>query len=71
MSAGLHLESAEEVNQLLREVCTYTIHGLTEPDIRCKQFYLERIWLSCGMSLAEIREKLGEVCGMIEGVNPE
>ncbi len=64
---GLILESVEEINQLLKEVTTYTIWGLAEPDVRVKQFYLERIYISLGMNLKEAREKLD----LEIGINPE
>ena len=67
MSNGLKLESAEEVNQILKEVAVYTIRGLANPGEEVKQFYLERIYISLGMNLQDIRQKLG-----IEiGVNPD
>jgi hypothetical protein len=57
--AGLILESREEINQILKEVSVYAIWGLVETDGRVKQFYFERILLSMGMNLAEIRARLG------------
>ena len=67
-TTGLQIESIEEVNQILHEITEYTVYGLAEPDVRVKQFYLERIWLSLGMSLEHIRERLK----WIEiGVSPE
>jgi hypothetical protein len=64
--SGLRIESAEEVNAILKEVAEFTIRGLVEPDILAKQFYLERIYISLGMSLPDIREQLGVEIG----VNP-
>jgi hypothetical protein len=64
--SGLRIESAEEVNAILKEVAEFTIRGLVEPDILAKQFYLERIYISLGMSLPDIREQLGAEIG----VNP-
>ena len=64
--SGLKIENAEEVNLILKEIAEFTIRGLTEPDEKVKQFYLERIYISLGMSLLDIRQKLD-----IEiGVNP-
>jgi hypothetical protein len=56
--SGLKIESTEEVNAILKEVAEFTIRGLAEPDICVKQFYFERICISLGMSLADIRSKL-------------
>jgi hypothetical protein len=53
-----NIVSIEDVNEIMKEVMEYTVWGLAEPDIRVKQFYLERIWISLGMSLNEIRDKL-------------
>ena len=64
---GLRIESEAEVNQMLKEIVEFTVRGLAEPDIRCKQFYLERIWITLGMSLADVREKMGWI---EEGINP-
>jgi hypothetical protein len=55
---GLQIESADEVNQMFKEIAEFTIRGMAEPDILCKQFYLERIWITLGMSLVDVRENL-------------
>lgn len=69
--AGLILEFSE-ANILLKEIVEYTVRGLVEPDIRCKQFYFERIWLSLGMSLADYRKEFeGKGFEVLQGVNPE
>jgi hypothetical protein len=67
--SGLRIESVEEVNTILKEVTEFTIRGLLEPDVRAKQFYLERIYISLGMSLADIRNKFP--ADVIIGINPE
>jgi hypothetical protein len=62
--AGLKIESAEEVNAILKEIAEFTVRGLVEPDEKVKQFYLERIYISLGMSLAEIRQKFDVEIGI-------
>lgn len=68
-----HIDSICEVNQMFKEIATYTIYGLTMESMTwkktalIKQWYLERILLSLGMSLAEVREKIGA----LEGMNPD
>ena len=66
--SGLKIESIEEVNQMFREVSEYTVRGLSELDSKYKQFYLERILLTLGLSVAECRERLPWI---EHGVNPE
>lgn len=64
---GLVLDTRAEVNHMLREISILTIWGLSEPDIRVKQFYFERIFISLGMSLKDARERLG----LEEGIMPD
>lgn len=64
---GLEIESDAEVNQMFKEIAEFTLRGLSEPDIRCKQFYLERVLIALGMSLLDVRENLGWI---ETGINP-
>lgn len=57
------IKDAEEVNKIIHEVLFYAIYGLTEHNRLIKQFFLERIILSCGVSLAEIRENFDIIGG--------
>ena len=57
MRKGIEV-TPEEGDRMFREICTFAIWGLCEPDKLVKQFYLERILITCGLSLAEIRSRL-------------
>ena len=66
------IDSIDDVNQMFKEITKYTIYGLATDGMTwkktalIKQWYLERILLSLGMSLADVRKKLGA----LEGENP-
>ena len=67
------LDSIDDVNKMFKEITRYTVYGLTTEALTwkktalIKQWYLERILLSLGMSLADVREKVGA----LEGMNPD
>jgi hypothetical protein len=66
MMTKITINSPEEVNTIFREIAEFTIHGLAVDGEKEKQFYLERIYVTLGLPLDEIRKKLG----IEKGVSP-
>lgn len=61
---GYKITDNDEVNRIIKNVVTYTIHGLAEEDPLVKQFFFERILLEMGMSIRQPREMLGVQVGI-------